>query len=251
MVTSSEHLNAIAGTYDDAAFPFLDENILMLDQYSERLLRTVRDHKLRTLLSLGIGYETVTEKLVGAVLRQDLLQYTVVEGSNAIIAGFRPKVPAGLPIDIRDCLFEEFAPDQRFDAIEMGFVLEHVDDPRRIVQRYRGFLNPGGVLFVAVPNARSLHRLIGHAAGLLADIYALSDADRRLGHQRYFDNDRLTGLLNECGFRIARREGMLLKPLTTSQLRSLQLPVPVWRALCTVATDLPDIANAIYVEAVA
>lgn len=248
MSTSREHLNNLSEAYDEE-FPFFDENILMLDWYASRLLRTVRERKLKTLLSLGIGYETVTSQLVAAVQCGDLTRYSIVEGSDEIIGAFLPKIPAGLPIDVTQSLFEAYRPEGRFDAIEMGFVLEHVDDPSEVVRRFREFLNPGGVLFVAVPNARSLHRLIGHAANLLTNVYSLSDADQRLGHKRYFDESSLCQLLIDCGLRIGRREGIFLKPMTTAQLRALGLTPGVWQALCQVGVDFPDIANSIYVEA--
>ena len=44
-------------------------------------------------------------------------------------------------------------------------------------------------------------------------------------------------------------EGILLKPLTTGQLKRLGLDERVMRALCDVAQDHPDIANALYLEA--
>ena len=43
------------------------------------------------------------------------------------------------------------------------------------------------MLAIVVPNARSLHRLIGERAGLIDDLYRLSEHDLAVGHRRYFD----------------------------------------------------------------
>ena len=102
---------------------------------------------------------------------------------------------------------------------------------------------------MAVPNARSLHRLIGHEAGLLQDMYALSEHDRALGHKRYFDLDSFRELAQSQGLVVKRARGIMLKPVTTSQLAALNLPESVMTALCKVGDALPDVANGMYIEA--
>jgi SAM-dependent methyltransferase len=135
------------------------------------------------------------------------------------------------------------------DAVEMGFVLEHVADPDRLVRRYAGFLAKGGLAAIAVPNARSLHRLVGQRAGLLDDLYRLSEHDLALGHRRYFDLGSLKRLVEGAGLRIGACEGILLKCLTTGQLSRLGLDERVLEAFCEIGADHPDIANSIYLEA--
>jgi hypothetical protein len=102
---------------------------------------------------------------------------------------------------------------------------------------------------IAVPNARSLHRLVGHRAGLLDDLYRLGEDDLALGHRRYFDKDQLVALVEGAGLRVTACEGILLKCLTTSQLRRLDLDTRVMEAFCSIAEGYPDIANALYLEA--
>lgn len=145
-------------------------------------------------------------------------------------------------------LFELFETAETFDAIEMGFVLEHVEDPALVLARFRRFLRPEGALFVAVPNARSLHRQVGRAAGLLDDVYRLSEHDLQLGHRRYYDLDSLTALASGAGFQIVRVEGIQMKPATTAQLESLALPPHVERAFFEVGVDYPDLCNALLLE---
>ena len=78
----------------------------------------------------------------------------------------------------------------------------------------------------------------------------LSERDRELGHRRYFDRATLEALVTKSGLRIEKIKGLMLKPLTTSQLAAADLGDRVMQALYRGALDLPDIANALYLEAV-
>ena len=237
-----------AATGYGADFPYHDENLLMLDWYATRLERTLRERRSRRLLSLGIGHQVVSRRLA-TLLGSVVESYTIVEGSQARIDELQGSGALRPGVEVVRGYFESFRPEHPLDAIEVGFVLEHVDDPALVLKRYTGFLAPGGVVAIAVPNARSLHRLVGQHAGLLGDLYALSEHDRALGHRRYFDRERLAELVRSSGLRVLCCEGILIKPLTTAQLKRLALDERVMRAFCGVARDHPDIANALYVEA--
>jgi len=53
----------------------------------------------------------------------------------------------------------------------------------------------------------------------------------------------------EAGLKIGNTEGILLKPVTTGQLRSLNLPAAVVDGLLKVGVNHPEICNSILVEA--
>jgi SAM-dependent methyltransferase len=233
-------------------FPYSEENYLMLAAYGERLARYIQKYEVRSALSLGIGYVEVARRLLAELTSGSRERYVVVDGAPQIIAGFRRSmdtIPDGL--ELIEGYFETFTAPGCFDVIEAGFILEHVDDPSLVLNRLHQFLAPGGRIFIAVPNARSLHRLLGHEAGLLDDMYALSPSDLALGHKRYFDLETISALVSDAGFKIGKVEGLFLKPFTTSQLSSLDLSPPIWQALLKVSTGYPEISNAIYVEATA
>jgi trans-aconitate methyltransferase len=231
-----------------ADFPYHDENLVMLDWYASRLERLFRARGTRRLLSLGIGHQVVSRRL-SQLLGKPLESYTIVEGSQARIDELAASGTLAPGAAVVRGYFEDYRPEQPLDAVEMGFVLEHVADPALVLARYAGFLAEGGVLAIAVPNARSLHRLIGERAGLVDDLYRLSEHDLAVGHRRYFDQAALLSLVAQAGLRVAACEGILLKPLATAQLERLALDARVMRALCEVGRGYPEIANALYVEA--
>lgn len=231
------------------AFPYYEENRRAHQAYAEDLVEAIRQHSARRILSLGVGHSEVAQRILAELKLGQIDLYCIVEGSAAILDDFRntyAPLPKGLELLLD--YFETFTYPGRFDIIEAGFILEHVDDPALILNRLKGLLASSGRILAAVPNARSLHRLLGHMAGLLPDLYALSPADLELGHKRYFDRERLIRLAEECGYRVNKIWGVLLKPFTTAQLAKLGLAPAVWDALTRVARDYPDIAHAVCVE---
>jgi len=241
------NLNEYKNAYQET-FHFYDENILMLSWYSKKISNALRGYNCKTIMSLGIGHKIVT-KTIWSDLGKMLEKYIIIEGSSEIINDFQKEIQQSDKIQIANSLFEEFDTNEKFDAIEIGFVLEHVDDPLLLIKQYTKFLKSSGTIFIAVPNARSLHRLIGHQAGILDNLYRLSDHDRALGHKRYFDQASLVKLIEESGLNIAVIEGLFLKPFSTAQLKSLELPKEVINALFHIGVKYPEISNAIYIEA--
>jgi SAM-dependent methyltransferase len=77
------------------------------------------------------------------------------------------------------------------DLVAMWMVLEHVPNPRELLERIARILKPGGQLALSVPNAGSWERLLfgRHWLGY--------DAPR---HLQMFTVGRLKRLLAECGF---------------------------------------------------
>lgn len=223
--------------------PYDFDNSILLRWYPRRVVANAPG--ARSLLELGLGHGFSTP-----LFAQSFARHVVLEGSPAVIERFRLSTP-DCAADIVETFFEEFDSEERFDVVVMGFVLEHVDDPAQILARFRKFVAPGGRVFVAVPNRASMNRRLGQLAGMLPDLDALSDNDRLLGHKRYYSVESLTGELGKAGYAIERMEGIYLKPLTTSQLVSLDLSPPILDALCKLGVDYPELSCGILAQATA
>lgn len=109
----------------------------------------------------------------------------------------------------------------RYHSIYMTFILEHLEFPIEILKSVRQLLHKKGSLFIAVPNANSVHRVIAHRAGIIDTIDELSENDRVVGHRRVYTRDLLIKQVTQAGFEVVDEGGIGLKPLNLKQLEGL------------------------------
>jgi|LauGreDrversion4_2_1035121.scaffolds.fasta_scaffold16177_4 trans-aconitate methyltransferase len=240
MSTTRENLDKFISSYSTGSAYDLD-NELILNHYPERVIELTPRHD--SILELGIGHGFSTFKF-----NQHFNRHVVIDASPAVIKTFNQAYP-DMKVDVVSSYFEDFQTDETFDLISMGFVLEHVDDPGLLLTKFRGFLKPDGILAITVPNGESLHRRFAHAAGMLTNMLEMGAGDKALGHQRLFSVDSLARLLEDSDFSIRCLEGLFLKPLTTTQLISLNLPREVLNGMMVVGRSYPELCTAILVVA--
>ena len=238
----NNRLDTFIGAYGDG-FDYAFDNQVVLNWYPRRIIDLCPAQG--AMLELGLGHGLTTDRF-----SRHFARHLVLDGSRSVIEQFRAQFPDSRA-DVRETYFEDFDTDERFDVIVMGFVLEHVDDPLAILRAFRRFLRPGGRCFVAVPNAESLHRRLGQAAGFLDDLMTLGKGDLALGHVRLYSTDTLHRALREAGYEPVRTEGIFLKPFTTAQLQALRLDPGILEAMCKVGIAYPELSCSLLAEAVA
>ena len=92
-------------------------------------------------------------------------------------------------------------PDEKFDVILFGDVLEHTRNPGRILREARTLLKPDGRVIVSVPNVANLRVRLGLLKGNFN--YEESGILDRT-HLRFFTRKTARELLEQAGFRIAQ-----------------------------------------------
>src|SRR5262245_11139973 len=93
-----------------------------------------------------------------------------------------------------------------YDAITMADVLEHTGDPRAFLERAHALLRPGGTLYVAVPNHRSLVFGTADIVGKLPGMASYVDRLYVPNHYTYFTPRTLAALAREVGFEVVEIE---------------------------------------------
>ncbi|MGL4553481.1 MAG: class I SAM-dependent methyltransferase [Gemmataceae bacterium] len=196
------------------------------------------DHAGR-LLEVGCASGVMTRRFVGRV--DDL---HVLDGSAKYLETLQRELGdrAGWHVS----LAEDFSPAAPFDGVVLASLLEHVEDPVGLLRRAASWLAPGGSVFVIVPNARSLHRQVGVAMGMLPGVHAFTERDHMLGHRRVYDLALLREHLDAAGLEVRSCRGIMMKVVSNGQLQSWQ--PELIRGLLAVGLEYPDLAAQIYVR---
>jgi 2-polyprenyl-3-methyl-5-hydroxy-6-metoxy-1,4-benzoquinol methylase len=193
------------------------------------------------LLEMGPAEGVMTELLATTGKRM-----TLVEGSGLFCESLRKRFPQA---NVVHALFEEYHPDELFDNIILGHVLEHVQDPVDILLRAKQWLKPRtGRLFAAVPNARSLHRQAAVIMGMLSQEDALNEMDTHHGHRRVFNPETYRNAFYQAGLQIEIFGGYWMKPVSNKQIEDNWTP-QMLEAFMQLGERYPDIAGEIYVVA--
>lgn len=107
------------------------------------------------------------------------------------------------------------------DAASLWHVLEHLDDPGAALARIAGWLRPGGLLVIGVPNIASVQARAGGARWFHLDVPR---------HRTHFTVGGLHALL--------RRHG--LAPVATHHLLAEHNPFGLWQSAVSRATRTPS-----------
>jgi SAM-dependent methyltransferase len=180
------------------------------DRYQACVSHLPRVWRGGRLLELGAGEGLVARSLLAAGL--DVEHFAVSERSEARVAALEqrmddPRVEV-LRLDAEDVGTELRG---HFDGVVMVALIEHLVDPLGAMQRVRGLLRPGGIVYIDTPNIAKYTRRVKLLFGRFP---ATSSRDEGLrtyagepvslhdeGHLHYFTYRSLTRMLTErCGF---------------------------------------------------
>jgi len=151
------------------------------------LLRSVDGSDGQRILDVGSGTGAMAADLRRRFPQADIVG---VELSREGVERARIAVPSATFLQ-RDLLNDlDVEPRLRgwATAAVCSEVLEHVDEPRRLLRGVMPYLEPGCRLVVTVPGG------------------PMSAFDRSIGHRRHFTPQALSQLLRESGFRVERSQ---------------------------------------------
>jgi GNAT superfamily N-acetyltransferase len=141
---------------------------------------------------------------------------TCVEASGEAIKEAKAKL-GDKPTYIHS-MFETASLPKRYDNIVLTHVLEHIDEPVRVLKRINNeWLADGGRFFLVCPNANAPSRQIAVKMGLISHNAAVTPAESEHGHRCTYTLDTLERDAVAAGLRVVHRSGIFFKALANFQ----------------------------------
>lgn len=141
---------------------------------------------------------------------------TCVEVSSEAIEEAKQKVPQN--VKFINELFESVELPKKYDNIVLTHVLEHLDDPVKVLKRINDeWLNDGGRFFLVTPNAMAPSRQIAVKMGLITHNSAVTPAEEEHGHRITYTMDTLERDAKAAGLKVVHRSGIFFKALANFQ----------------------------------
>lgn len=141
---------------------------------------------------------------------------TCVEASDEAIVVAKEML--GDPVKFHHALFEEVVLKEKYENIIMTHVLEHIDDPVRVLKRVNEeWLAEGGRFFLVCPNANAPSRQIAVKMGLISHNSAVTPAEELHGHRITYSLDTMERDARAAGLKVLHRTGIFFKAMANFQ----------------------------------
>jgi hypothetical protein len=104
------------------------------------------------------------------------------------------------------------------DFVVLSSILHEVDNVEIFLKHLKALLSGGEYIYINVPNANSLHRLIAYHSGMIQSPTEISERGVFFETKRVFTFEQLAELVNLCGFHMVDSGTTALKPFTHAQM---------------------------------
>ncbi len=229
-IREHKRIETISGTY-------LSKKLAGANESYHRYLRdlVIPVDGGRSALELGCGKGLWTDVLS---VRYD--QLDIVDGSAELLEKVLERCNSRSNVTGHADLVESFLQvcTGAWHHIYMTFLLEHLEDPVAVLRQLPKHMKPDGLLFVAVPNATSVHRVLAVRAGIISTPEELSHNDHLVGHRRVYTKRLLIQHIQQSGFQPIKEYSIGFKPFNLAHLESLS--PAVLDALCASSDLVPD-----------
>jgi 2-polyprenyl-3-methyl-5-hydroxy-6-metoxy-1,4-benzoquinol methylase len=212
-----------------------------------KVLAEISRYAPRRLLEVGCGHLPLHKDLSG-------MHITVVEPAAEFARNARYTAAAGADVNVIEaCLEAVSPPEEPFDMVVVSCLLHEVDDPQALLAAVRRMCGSDTVIHLNVPNARSLHRLLAVAMGLIERPDAHSQTQATMQQRAIYHLASLEDELSAAGFVVREHGSLFVKPFTHAQMQQLVdqkfMTPTMLDGLDRLAETLPELGSEIWVNA--
>ncbi|MFJ5443638.1 class I SAM-dependent methyltransferase [Pectobacterium sp. CHL-2024] len=197
---------------DDAYGDFFIEDIQHGENFN-KVLNLIKNKNASSILDCGYGSGNIAEKLAELPSSTTI---DLIEGSAILCSKAESRL--GTRICIINGFFEDYVPIKKYDIILALHILEHIENPISLLERFYSWLNPNGIVIAAVPNANSIHRQLAVMLNLQPSLDHLSQRDIAVSHKRVYTSSELKSQFEMVGFNITELSGYFLKIVPNSMM---------------------------------
>jgi len=160
---------------------------------------------IQSVLEVGCGTSSIYEK-------KKFKSNYLVEPVREFCDRLSRKVSIS-DIVIQNCFLEDANINTTFDLIVLSCVLHEVTNPEIFLKKAINLLNPEGLIYIDVPNARSLHRFFAVATGYLNSIYETTSTQQQMQQSAIvYTEDSLIEFLQGSGLSVVESGSYFIKP---------------------------------------
>lgn len=174
---------------------------------------------------------------------------TCVEASSDAIEVAKTKL--GNNVKYIHSMFEDAQLPTKYDNIILTHVLEHIDDPIKVMKRINDeWLSDTGRFFLVCPNANAPSRQIAVKMGLISHNSAVTPGELAHGHRITYTLDTLERDARAAGLNVVHRSGVFFKALANfqwDQLLNTDIISPEYLEGCYQLGQIyPDLCSSIF-----
>lgn len=150
--------------------------------------------------------------------------------------------------------FEDVAPklSGEYDMIICASLLHEVESPDKFLDAVVKVCNKNTIVSIIVPNASSMHRLLGKEMNILKDEHDMTESNIDFQQHTVYDKNSLKKIMMDSGFEIVEESAFFVKPFSHKQMYYMMktgiLNEEVLDGLYVLGNHMPEFASELYVN---
>lgn len=190
------------------------EELYQVKYRQKNVNRQMEKYKHQSILEISCGMNSQANCM------KEIEQYTIVEPSHKFIEKAKNDCKGKNVLFVEGMVEEriEQLKGREYDFIIIGSLLHELEEPKSFLEGIKVLCNKNTVIHINVPNAKSMHRILGMEGNIIPNIYSMSQRNITMQQSNVFDGDSLKKLVEDTGGQVLEEGSYFVKPFTHEQM---------------------------------